>query len=326
MKKKLKAAIIGLGQVGILFDEDEKRRNASELYTHFSAYQTLEEIYDLVAVVDSDISKFEFAKNRIPDIACFSSIENMLIKKEIDVVSICTPDDSHLQCLQLLIGKVKGVFIEKPICGINELNQTLNLIAEAKRKNLSIRVNYYKTTEPLFNKAMAFMDKQDTIYLSAKYSGPFDAVGSHALHLLVSLTSSLEIIKSFRHSMEEGDGITALFQHKKNCLSELIYCGSRHQLIFELDILSKNSRAILSDNFSTLKLFNYKESPRYQGYNEIELISEDHVSGNSERFIQFLKELALEIKGGQLSYYNLNKAIETQELMDHLSRESLCPS
>ena len=64
-----------------MFDEDVKRRNASELYTHFSAYQTLEEIYDLVAVVDSDISKFEFAKNRIPDIACFSSIENMLIKK-----------------------------------------------------------------------------------------------------------------------------------------------------------------------------------------------------------------------------------------------------
>ncbi len=326
MNKKLRAAIIGLGNVGILFDEDEKRRNASELYTHFSAYQSLEEVYDLVAVVDSDISKFEVVKKRNPDIACFSSIEEMLMKTEIDVVSICTPDAFHLQCLQLLIGKVRGVFIEKPVCCINELNQARELVSEVKQQGLSIRVNYYKTTEPLFKKAMDFIGHQDPLYLSARYSGPFDAVGSHAMHLLVSLTPSLEVIKSLRYPMGEGDGITGLFQYRGNSVAELIYCGPRHQLIFELDILTKNSRAILSNNLSSLRLFTYKESERYQGYNEMELVSEEHASGNSERFVQFLEELAREIKDGRPSYDNLNMAIETQELMDRLSKESLCPS
>ena len=112
-QKKLKAAVIGLGNVGILFDDDPKRKVSGEIWTHFSAYQRLETLYDLIAVVDPDISKFDRARIRIPHVLCFPSIEEMLSKIQVDVASICTSDELHLKCLEPMLGHVKGIFLEK---------------------------------------------------------------------------------------------------------------------------------------------------------------------------------------------------------------------
>ena len=72
---RLKIAIVGLGQIGLLFDEEPKRQEVGEIWTHLSAYLKLEELYEVVAAVDTDPSKFHVIKKRIPGIRCFLSIE-----------------------------------------------------------------------------------------------------------------------------------------------------------------------------------------------------------------------------------------------------------
>lgn len=320
--QKLKAAIVGLGKVGIVFDDDPKRKASGEIWTHFSAYQRLDEFYDIVAVVDSDISKFDRARTRIPHILCFSSVEEMLSEIEVDVVSICTPDALHLTCIKSMVGHVKGIFLEKPFSSLSEINEARRLTDEMKRAGTCIRVNYYKKKEPLFVKASDYMDLKDNVHSSLRYSGPFDAVGSHGLNLLISLAPNLEFIRSFRFSKKEGDGLSALFQGNGNQVAELIYCGPRHKLIFELDIIGKNGRVMLEENFSSLRIYEYKNSKRYSGYKELVSVKNEHALLKSERFVPFLVELREEVLKKHPSYENLSEALKTQELMCMVSEKA----
>jgi predicted dehydrogenase len=318
--KRLRSAIVGLGQVGLLFDEEPERKNSGEIWTHFSAYQTLKSLYDLVAVVDPDESKLERASKRDPNLACFLSIEKMLSNTQVDVVSICTPDSIHLSCLHALLGAVRGIFLEKPICEASKFYETSRIEEKIKNSGTSVRVNYYKTREHLFEKMMSYLDRREIRYLSAKYSGPFEAVGSHALNLMVSLTPSLSLIKAFRFPREEGDGFSALFQFNDTGLSELIYCGLRRKLIFELDILGKDRRMVLERNFSILRHGAYQRSLRYRGYEELEMIKEDVGSTEHDRFIPFLREIYTEISEDRRDYKNFDDAMKTQEMMYRISR------
>ena len=70
-QNKLKVAIVGLGQVGLLFDEEPKRQKSGEIWTHLSAYLKLHDLYEVVAAVDTDPSKFHVIKRRISGIKCF---------------------------------------------------------------------------------------------------------------------------------------------------------------------------------------------------------------------------------------------------------------
>ena len=260
-ENKLKAAIVGLGQVGLIFDEEPERKKSGEVWTHFTAYQILAHLYELVAVVDPDEVKHEIAKSRKPDLTCFRSVKEMLsfCDSGIDVVSICTPDTYHLSCIEPLIGKVKAVFLEKPLCDLDELEKAEKVVGKLKESGTCIRVNYYKQKEPLFKEAVAFLEGEKIHYVSAKYSGPFEAVGSHSLNLLVACLSELEILHSRHHQAEEGDGISAQFQIEGGWGAELSYCGRRHSLIFELDIISENKRIVLEDNFSSPKFYQHQK-------------------------------------------------------------------
>ena len=129
-----------------------------------------------------------------------------------------------------------------------------------KKNKTCLRVNYYKTHEPLFQKAISYLSKETYLYISAKYSGPFEAVGSHALNLLLFLNPTMNFTKSYRYENKEGDGFSAFFEFENQGLAELIYCGPRHNLIFELDIVGRDRRIMLGKNFSNLKLYKYRPS------------------------------------------------------------------
>ncbi|MFC1822872.1 Gfo/Idh/MocA family protein [Thermodesulfobacteriota bacterium] len=319
---RLRAAIVGLGQVGIRFDLEPDRFQSGEIWTHFSAYEKLESYYELVAAVDPDRDKWGIAKKRKHDLACFPSIEDLLENAEIDVVSICTPDSLHFECLGQTLDRVHGIFLEKPICGVSEIEHVHKVNQALKKAGNAIRVNYYKRKEPAFIKALEYMNQETPLYVSAKYSGPFEAVGSHAVNLLIAMVPSMRLIKNYRFMNEEGDGYSTLFESENGCLAELIYCGPRYNLIFELDIIGRNRRVVLERNFSSLKLYGYRDSQRYEHYKEMELIEEMDVQSNTERFVPFLLELIEDIRANNPNYDNWEEAVKTQEVMCRIAKAS----
>lgn len=321
--KKLNACIIGLGQVGIKFDLEDERKNDVGVWTHFSAYERLQDKYNLIAAVDPEHLSWEFAKLREPGIQCFSSIEELINSNlNIDVVSICSPDKFHYQNLKEISTHVKGIFLEKPISTIEDTEQAEILIHHLLETNKSVYVNYYKRAEPSFLKMMEMILKQNEKikYIECRYSGPFMAVGSHALDLL-SFTVQINKIKaSVCHEEEEGDGYSAMMIGSNNELINLSYTGKRHEFIFELEVITDKSSYELTNNLQEYTHKKLVNSTQYKGYKEYEL-TEFTKSSNTARFINYLSIIYDEIQKKSCNEKNTLKSIETQKLIKKITKD-----
>ena len=92
--------------------------------------------FDLVAVADVDLARFERVQERFPKIRVYQDWRELLKKEQgnIDSVNVSTPD--HMHCLIALeaMRHGKAVYVQKPLC--NTLHETRLLTEYARRKGL----------------------------------------------------------------------------------------------------------------------------------------------------------------------------------------------
>ena len=111
-RMRYRAAIVGLGQVGMLFDDDPKRRRT---WTHFSAYERLTDRFDLVAVCDPDAGPPGRRAPRAPRRADVRALDDLLDAEPLDVVSLCTPIALHAEQVEACAPQVRAIVCEKPL-------------------------------------------------------------------------------------------------------------------------------------------------------------------------------------------------------------------
>jgi predicted dehydrogenase len=319
---RLRAAIVGLGQVGMLFDQEAERTSHGEHWTHFSAYEALKSTYTLVAVVDPDIKKRQLAVARNPKLRAYGNVEDLLSSMKIDVVSVCTPDETHLNMLEKLTDKCAAIFLEKPVCGENELNKAKELIEKCRNNRIAIRINYYKRFEPLVRKAKEILWGKNVMNVAVRYSGPFLAVGSHAVNLMLAFAPNVKLMHALCHQNTEGGGYTAGFMGSGGQAAQTIYCGNRNNLIFTCEINWDGGALHLERNLSKLRSYIFTKSTRYANYNELEFEYECEAEHSNQRFVGYLEELANEVRTGNRDYSSLESALETQSMMEQIIKSA----
>jgi len=96
--------------------------------------------FDLVAVADVDLGRFEALQRRFPKVRVYQDWREMLKKeqKQIDSVNVSIPD--HMHCIAALeaIRRGKHVYVQKPLC-VN-LNETRLLTEYARRKGVTTQM------------------------------------------------------------------------------------------------------------------------------------------------------------------------------------------
>jgi predicted dehydrogenase len=313
--KRFRAAIVGLGQVGLLFDEEVERKASGEVWTHFTAFQKLPTLFDLVAAVEPDMQRHSAALRRQPGLRIYPTLSAMVANEQLDVVSVCTPDASHLEVVDGLIGHCRGIFLEKPIAALEQVQQAAATVKRVRDAGISVRVNYYKRQEPMVRLARRELGEGKIANVAVKYSGPFLAVGSHALNLMLQFLPSAKVYGALRHPHEEGDGYSGFFSDPGGAMGQLIYCGPRHTLNFALEILHDRGSLCIERNLARLRRYAYRPSERYSGYRELEFEQEVGAEAVAERFVEFLAEIADELSGGHRDHSDLEEALATQRMM-----------
>ena len=96
--------------------------------------------FNLVAVADVDLGRFERLQERFPKVRVYQDWRELLKKehKNIDSVNVSTPD--HMHCLIALeaMKHGKAVYVQKPLC--NTLRETRILTEYARRKGLTTQM------------------------------------------------------------------------------------------------------------------------------------------------------------------------------------------
>jgi predicted dehydrogenase len=96
--------------------------------------------FDLVAVADVDLARFERVQQRFPKVRVYQDWRELLRKEHanIDSVNVSTPD--HMHCLIALEAMKRGkpVYVQKPLC--QTLRETRVLTEYARRKGLTTQM------------------------------------------------------------------------------------------------------------------------------------------------------------------------------------------
>jgi len=108
MTVKYNAAIIGCGRIAVLFDQPDQD---DKILTHAHAY-SLEPRVHLCAMADIDEQKANHAV-KVWGGTPYSDVRKMLGQENIDIISICVPDENHEEVLDICLSyRPKAVFVK----------------------------------------------------------------------------------------------------------------------------------------------------------------------------------------------------------------------
>ena len=125
--KKYVCAIVGCGRIASTMDDDPKRKNIS---THAGAFKN-NKLTHLKFAAEPNITRRNKFKKKWNIERMYCSYEEMFSKENIDIVSICTHADLHVDITKLAVRSgVKGILCEKPMaCTIEEAIEIKKLVA-----------------------------------------------------------------------------------------------------------------------------------------------------------------------------------------------------
>ena len=153
----IKAAVIGLGNMG---------------QHHAKAYAMLENV-SFVAACDSNIERFNHIIKE-SNTTYYSSLDEMLSKEAIDVISVCVPTMAHFSVAKACMDAGVAVLVEKPIA--ETVEQAKALVAYAKEKQCLLTVGHIERFNPAVINVKKALDEGalgDIESIICKRYGPF---------------------------------------------------------------------------------------------------------------------------------------------------------
>jgi predicted dehydrogenase len=308
----LRAAIVGLGRVGMLFDDDPSR---DRTWTHFSAYERLSDRFELVAVCDTDPARLARASDRLPAVRTFAALEEMLDSEPLDVISICTPISLHTQQVETCAPHARAIVCEKPLS--IDLPAAESAVRACAASGTLLAVNYYKRFESSIRRAAHLIAEGSVGAVhsgTALYAGPFDAVGSHAVDLLDFLLGPLGVSAAV--------GGSALLTFGDAGVAALMSTGPREDLVFEIDVVGAEGRIRIVDNCERLEVSRFTTSTRYGGYRELAPPTNEALAP-SEPFLSLFSELA-DVLDGEREQLTSDgaSALRTQAILDAIQLDA----
>ncbi|MCE9537156.1 MAG: Gfo/Idh/MocA family oxidoreductase [Nitrospirae bacterium] len=266
-----RAGVIGLGQIGNLFDEDPKRK---EIWTHTGAYLALPDVV-LAAGADSDEDRRRRFLYRSVTASAYVDYQSMLQTERLDVVSVCTPTALHHEMVLAAVqAGVRAVFCEKPLAATPE--QAAEMVEVCQSAGVLLAVNHTRRWEPIYVRAKQLVEEGAIGRIEAivgYYPGKVFTMGTHLFDLMRFFGGDVQWVcgqspNGTITSDEEGS-LSGQLQFSSGAMGSIISGWDRTNHVFELDLVGSAGRLRLSGDGAAMDLCRFKESPRYSGYREL---------------------------------------------------------
>lgn len=203
-----KAAVIGLGKIGLTFDIPYKGQPSS----HAMAYQLQPEV-ELVAAVGR---RQEHANNLAmiaPGVKFYldAELSSMLRNHPLDLISICTPPTVRYELLKTVLeqSRAKLIFLEKPVANsIEEAEEIVSLFQQ--HNNRIVVVNLSRRWNEGAKQIRAEVRKETYGKLKKihlRYSRGIYNTGSHLFDMVRYFAGSMEQVKVVDRVPTSLDGI-----------------------------------------------------------------------------------------------------------------------
>lgn len=304
---KLNCAIVGCGKIAEGFDSSVDNK----IRTHIKAYLENNNC-SLVGVCDHDEDKLRDLQSRWGSVNVFNDLDLMLSANKIDLLSICTPTESHLESFQSAANaNIKKIWMEKPSSDNSASIQ--KMIEEANEKDMEVYVNYFRRYDLGFSKVKEELNdlgKVDNVI--GYYSKGIRNNASHLVDLLVWLLGEVRSTKLLSGITDEEYPSASFRLEFNNANAHIFDFDHKNFEIFELDIICSKGRIKILNGGKLIEFYEVSDSKLYASYKNFKL-KEIH-KDSLDSFMQ--KGLETILESGQMP--TLQEDLYTQRLIDEL--------
>jgi len=313
----LKTLLIGLGKIACGYD----KKSDNIIRTHLKGYLNNNN-FQVCCVLDNDIKKAKEVSKYWDIKSYHDNIEN-LKGKRIDIISICTPDDTHSfylrKCLKL---NPKAVFCEKPLS--LKISDAKEIIAEYNKKNILLAINYSRRWITEICKLKERINKNNfgrIISARLKYYDGFLHNGSHLFDLLIYLLRP-GLIHSIKTNRKKSNNLhdtnfSAMCNFASNSGNfTLMVEGYQESIVtpLELELIFDRVKIIIEEKNGTQILYSYlKENTIYPGYYEFSNVKKVEIDSSSA-MVNAIQNIAEAVLNGKYLLSDGDSAFRTLKL------------
>lgn len=292
LKNKYRAAVVGCGRIGLIDDLDPLKLHPA---SHAGAFLGNKNI-ELVALCDSDNQALGKAKKILPNVAVYHDVKEMLAKERPEIVSIATPDETHLEMARAAVeGGAKLVICEKPLA--SDLVSGKKIIALCRSRGVKLLVNHMRRFDPLLARTVA--ELRDGKYgkirqVRALYVNGWRNSGTHLIDLLRWSLGEVAWVSGSQY-----DGLS--FTHRDDFNIDVslgMRSGTRVVLqplekkdygVFEIEFYSEKGMVAFRDLGFVVEIVPLVKSRRYSGTMALD---SDHKKISKNEKISFMASMA----------------------------------
>jgi len=257
--KIIRCGIIGCGNIAGDYDT----LSSNKIRTHAKAFVKNENC-NLVSVCDVNIIKAKTFANKW-GVSSFHNNINDFLKDKLDIISICTPTETHKAIYEkTLLYNPKVIWLEKPSAySCKDIKKMINL----SKKGTEVWVNYFrKHLNAYIELKKKIQIIGDIQHINCYYTKGLQHNGSHLLDLIIFLFGSIidwkVLNKVERNSFLDID----LFLTTKNTKIFIKALDFQNFELMEMDIIGTKGRFIVEERGSNIKYYLVNESKQYKGY------------------------------------------------------------
>ena len=324
-----RVGVIGLGQIAYNIDKDPNRKI---IWSHIKAYQSIAKC-KISAICDINLSTVQVIQKECNIKNGYIDYNEMLNENKFDIVSICTPIQTHFEIVKKCIETgVKAIFCEKTLSySLEEAEEMLRL---CKENNVIFGVNYILRWD-ILNKRIKELLKNNIIgkiYTMVGYGATaLHTSTSHLIDLIVYFADSEvewvigETQKDFIrnvHGVEDFGGIGTI-KFKSGIFGFIKGTStSPFKYMLELDILGENGRIKLYNNGLSYDVYQYSKNSNTAGanYEDLILIETHNKNNKNERMIDAILDIINCIGTGSQPLSNIYTALESIKIIEGIKK------
>lgn len=326
MKKNIKVAIMGCGDVAGRYDE---KKNSDGVFSHAGAYRSFSNI-EIVAAYDVD-------KKRLDDFCRFWKIKNTcrnqeeLFAGDYDIVSICTPDDTHESMLERSIRRrcAKYIWAEKPLT--TTASSAEKIMRLAKDGNIGVMLSNQRRWEPGHLAVKEKLQKGvigDLVCATGYYVKGITHIGCTTIDTLRFLCGEVIWASSFppfdNGSYANDRSLRGLLGFKNGATACIVGCDKNEYAysIFEIDIIGTKGRIKIEENGDVVYIYQLKQYDHYEGFKELKLSKK--IDTKMKYAMKYGLELILkDLSGDVRRLHFVEDGVKDLRIVDSLKRSAL---
>ncbi len=263
---KLRAGIIGCGQIAGGYNVSCEK---GQSLTHACSYQLLEDV-ELVAISDPS----EMARNKFSEkwqvANTYANHEEMLQKENLDIVSVCSPTEYHLDAFRTIsrTNSIKGVFCEKPLS--YDFEEAQKIVELAKGKVVSL--NYFRRWNLTLQKLREDLkeNKYGSVqYITVRYTKGLLTNGSHLIDLLYWIFGKpINVVQYYAHSTKTNDpGIDLKLSFLNGSDAVFLHIPNVSYTYIEVDIFTDMGKISIKQRGQNIEWSDIVIEPNYNTFN-----------------------------------------------------------